>query len=254
MGEAWLADGWLARMYRSFSIALQVCVDGVDDSRLLEPEGVCAAVVPAVPERSVLNSVLYETPEALAAARVQLEEAYAEAGCAWTVWVPAADRDSAALLEAAGHRLDATPRAMVMDLAELPESRPGDLDWDAEALPADVARINDVAYGYEAGTFARGLGELSDTMRLYQARLDGEPASVVGTIDHQGDCSVWWVATLPEARGRGLAGRLQHQALADGRERGCRTTTLQATKLGAPVYTRLGYRDIGELQMWELRR
>jgi hypothetical protein len=33
-----------------------------------------------------------------------------------------------------------------------------------------------------------------------------------------------------------------------------RTSTLQATKMGFPVYERIGYRDIGELQMWELRR
>jgi GNAT superfamily N-acetyltransferase len=254
MGTAWLADDWMTRMYRSFSTSVRVMTESSEDARLLEPEGVCAALTPAVPERSVFNSVLYETPEALAAARDQLEEAYDEAGCAWTVWVPEADRDSAALLEAAGHRLDATPRAMVMDLADLPEPEPGDLDWDAEADVADVARINDAAYGDDPGTFARGLGSPPDTMRFYQARLDGEPASVVGTIDHEGDCSVWWVATLPEARGRGLTTRLQHLALAEGRERGCTTTTLQATKLGAPVYARLGYRDIGELQMWELRR
>jgi GNAT superfamily N-acetyltransferase len=254
MGEAWLADDWLARMYRSFSVSLRVLSEGADDARLLEPDGVCATLNPAVPERSVFNSVLYETPDALAAARDELAAAYDDAGCAWTVWVPEADRASAALLEAAGHRLDATPRAMVMDLAELPDPEPDDLDWDAEADPAEVARINDAAYGYEAGTFERGIGRLSETMRLYQARLDGDPASVVGTIDHEGDCSVWWVATLPEARGRGLTTRLQHLALAEGRERGCTKTTLQATKLGAPVYTRLGYRDIGELQMWELRK
>ncbi len=254
MGTAWLADDWLARMYRSFSLCLRVMSESSDSARLLEPDGVCAVISPAVPERSVFNSVLYETPEALAAAREALAAAYEAAGCAWTVWVPEADRGSAALLERAGHRLDATPRAMVMDLADLPEPDPSDLDWDAEADPAEVAGVNDAAYGDEAGTFARGLGRPPATMRFYRARLGGETASVLGTIDYEGDCSVWWVATLPEARGRGLAGRLQHLALAAGRERGCTTTTLQATKLGAPVYARLGYRDIGELQMWERRR
>jgi len=254
MGPAWLANDWLARMYRSFATALRAGTEGSEGARMLEPEGVCAALTPALPERSVFNSVLYETPEALAAAREGLEAAYDAAGCAWTVWVPEADAGSAAMLEAAGHKLDATPRAMVMELADLPEPQPGDLDWDTEVRIEDLVRINDAAYGYEAGTFARGLGSPPGTLRFYQARLQGEVASVLGTTDVDGDCGVWWVATLPEAQGRGLSKRLLHLALAEARERGCATTTLQATKLGAPVYTRLGYSDIGELQMWELRK
>ena len=43
-------------------------------------------------------------------------------------------------------------------------------------------------------------------------------------------------------------------ALADSREQGFETTTLQSTKLGFPVYEALGYRDFGVVQMWERRR
>ena len=52
-------------------------------------------------------------------------------------------------------------------------------------------------------------------------------------------------ATLPEARGRGLATALMRQALLDAGERGCVTTSLQATAMGRPVYARMGYRDLG---------
>ena len=61
------------------------------------------------------------------------------------------------------------------------------------------------------------------------------------------------VATLPEARGRGLAGALMAHALVDAGERGLRTSTLVATKMGRPVYERLGYRGLGALEMWERR-
>jgi hypothetical protein len=37
------------------------------------------------------------------------------------------------------------------------------------------------------------------------------------------------------------------------REDGLETTTLQATKLGRPVYEKLGYRDFGAGHMWERR-
>jgi hypothetical protein len=43
------------------------------------------------------------------------------------------------------------------------------------------------------------------------------------------------------------------QGLWDAREAGCETSTLQATAAGRPVYERLGYQDLGALQMWEFR-
>jgi hypothetical protein len=44
------------------------------------------------------------------------------------------------------------------------------------------------------------------------------------------------------------------QALHDAALRGCETTTLQATKLGRPVYEQLGYSDLGAIEMWERRK
>ena len=255
-GSGWLASEWLARMLRSMEAAWGALAAGSKDARMIERDGVLAAVVPATPERSVFNSVLYRTPENLAAARDELAGAYDEAGIyAWTVWVPESDRASAELLHSAGHKLDATPRAMVLELADLAEPDPGDLDWSAEGSLTDMKRINDAAYGDPPGTFERGIGNPpAETWRIYEARLEGRAASVLAVTDIEGDCAIWWVATLPEARGRGLAGRLLHVALAEARERGAATSPLQATKLGRPIYERLGYRDIGELQMWERRR
>ena len=77
--------------------------------------------------------------------------------------------------------------------------------------------------------------------------------SSVVSQDHGGDCSIWWVATIPEASGRGLAAGLIRRALADGRARGDEISTLQATRLGRPVYERLGYRGFGTIEMWERR-
>ena len=37
------------------------------------------------------------------------------------------------------------------------------------------------------------------------------------------------------------------------RDGGATTTSLEATKLGRGLYARLGYGDLGELQMWERR-
>jgi GNAT superfamily N-acetyltransferase len=157
-------------------------------------------------------------------------------------------------LEDAGHALDASPRAMIASLGDVEPPREGDPEPDAAPTVEDLARIQDLAYG-TGDSFQRLLGEgPADPRFVYLAGLDGEAVASVASQDHDRDCSIWWVATVPEVRGRGLAPALMRRALADGRARGCEVSTLQATKMGAPVYERLGYRDLGAIEMWERRR
>jgi GNAT superfamily N-acetyltransferase len=241
---------------RGLASFVRLLASGSDSSALFERDGVLGAVVPVCADRSVLNSVAYRATESLAAALEDLAAAQEAAGVrAWTVWVPEEDRDAAVLLEAAGHRLDATPMGMSLELARLTDPETKELDWDDRAVTADVGRINDLAYGYPVPTFGNAIIDLPPDLplRFYQARVDGEPASVVGTFDDGDDCGVYFVATLKEHRGKGLARRLMHVALTEARERGLRTSTLQATKLGYPVYELLGYQPVCALQMWERR-
>ena len=246
---AW--DRMLASMRSFFSTV----PDASEGGRLVRLDGVLATVAPAVPERSLANSVIYESEEALADALGELAALYEEAGIlAWTVWVPEHHERAAALLERAGHKLDAHPAAMIADLGEVEPPRDGDPEADPQPVREDIGRVNDLAYR-TGDSFKRLMGEgPADPDFTYVARVDGRPAATVVSHDHKGDCSIWWVATVPEARGRGLAPGLMRRALADGRRRGCEVTTLQATKLGAPVYERIGYRDFGALEMWERRK
>jgi GNAT superfamily N-acetyltransferase len=115
--------------------------------------------------------------------------------------------------------------------------------------------VNDAAYGDTSGLFARAMSALpADTGHMYLAKVDGRPASFVLVHDDAENCEFWIAATIPEARGRGLLSGLLHRALLDARERGCTTSTTQATKMGEPVYERLGYRKFGTIEMWERRR
>jgi GNAT superfamily N-acetyltransferase len=225
-------------------------------SRAVERPGLLASIVPATPQRSVFNSVVYDDAGTLAASLDELARLYEETGVdAWTVWVPEADRDSARLLEQAGHHLDAEPRAMGMELSGFEEPDLAAIDWSDGGDLVALARINDVAYDHAPGTFEAGLaGVPAERVHVYEARLDGEHVAGLATTDFDGDCEIMFVATLPQARGMGLSTALMKRAMWDARERGCDTTTLQATKLGRPVYERLGYRDLGALQMWERRR
>jgi GNAT superfamily N-acetyltransferase len=226
--------------------------------RLIERDGVVAVVSPRIPARSVFNSVAYTDPGALTAARQEIAADYARDGCAWTVWVPAVDTGTAAMLAEAGHVLDAAPRAMGMELAGIEPPDLAGIDWTGDGDFEQMTLLNDRAYRYAEGTWLNGLGARPRGSFIYTARVDGEPAATVMTIDHPGggagpDCSIWCVATVEAARGRGLASALMKQGLWDARQRGCATTTLQATAQGRPVYERLGYQDVGAIQMWEFR-
>ena len=213
-----------------------------------------AAVIPTSPNRSFFNSVFYEDSETLVDALPALAETYDEAGVnAWTVWIPADDDVARAGLRGAGHVLDATPRAMGLDMANL-EPVEGDpeleirIEMDTEACRS----INEIAYGYPEGDFPP-MKPMPST-EIYLADLDGQTVGTTLTWDRGDDVEITFVAVLPEARGRGVSGRILGHALERERERGKVASTLIATKLGRPVYEKLGYRDAGGLEMWERRK
>ena len=217
-----------------------------------ERDGVLAAVVPAAAERSVVNAATYEHPDALRDAYDDLAAAYDEIGAQWTVWVHHDDAEAAALLAERGHVLDSQPEAMARTLAS-PPSRPPLEGWTSAGSMEDVGTLNDVAYGYD-GSLRRALGGLTgDGLHVYVCRANDKPVGCLATVDVGSNTDIELVAVRPEARGRGLSGKLLAHALADAADRGQETSTLVATTIGRPVYERLGYRGLGALQMWERR-
>jgi GNAT superfamily N-acetyltransferase len=249
-------EAWHDRIRESMVAAWEMIADSTQGGGAIRRDGVFAAVVPATPERSVMNSVIYSDREALLDCLDELALAYDEAGVnAWTVWVPEEDGEAAMGLERAGHAFDAEPRAMGMDLSRAREPDLDRVEWSRDCDLVTIGRINDAAYGYEDGTLEKVISSLPlDNLHRYAAHVDGEPAAVMMTIDCEDDTEIAWVATNEAARGRGLATALMRQSLWDARERGQRTATLQATRVGAPVYERVGFRDFGALHMWERRR
>jgi GNAT superfamily N-acetyltransferase len=243
------------RVYEAISHLCRLIGQSADGGQALEPDGVLAAIVPAAPERSVVNSVVYRTPQELAAAYDEIASAYGEIGANWTVWVRPGDDAAARFLESRGHVLDAEPFAMVHDLKDVGRP-PADAlsDWTADGDLADVGPINDRAYGFGTDSFTRALGEWPDgSTHVYIARDEGRPVACLLMTDHERNSDLELVAVLPEARGRGLGGKLLGHALADAAERGNETSTLVATKLGYPVYERAGYRTLEQIPMWERR-
>jgi GNAT superfamily N-acetyltransferase len=242
-------------MRRNMRAFYRLMGDGSPGGRLVEREGLVAAIVPSCPNQSVVNAVVYEDALAVMAGRPELEVAYRQAGIrSWRVWVPEGDSDLAQWLQRSGHQMSGSSRAMTLGLANVEFDGSTTLDGERTDDVLTVARLNEQAYGLPHGEFARALTALTgDVVRLYLAREAGEAASCVVALDEDGDCGIYAVATRPASRGRGLASGLMRRALTDARGRGCRTSSLQSSRSGFPVYQRLGYRDICGIGFWEHR-
>jgi GNAT superfamily N-acetyltransferase len=220
-----------------------------DGGRTLEQPGVRAIATPAAPERPLFNAAFGLEPAALARAYERLAAFYAEAGVTrWTAFVDPTDSESVATLSGNGHELDAEPRMMLAEAGDVADTE-APMELDRAPTPETIAALNDRVYGYP-GSFARTLRSL-DGLDPLVAVVDSEPVACALAHVDAGDCHITLVATLPAHRRQGIASGLIRRLVRRGRERGCTTTSLVATRAGAPVYERLGYRDLGHVQMWE---
>ena len=217
--------------------------------RSLTEPGIRAIATPAAPERPLFNAAFGLEPGALAAAYDGLAGFYSEARVPrWTAFVDPADAESVAALAENGHELDAEPRMMLGQTDDV-AGADATIELDPAPTPETIAALNDRVYGYP-GSFARTLRSLAG-LDASVAVAGGEPVACALAHHADGDCHITLVATLPAHRRQGIASGLIRRLVRRGRECGCTTTTLVATRSGAPVYARLGYRDLGPVQMWE---
>jgi GNAT superfamily N-acetyltransferase len=252
------SEEFLATQFASLSAFIRSIAASGDGSSTHERDGIVAQVSPALRDASLFNSVTYRDADALEAAMPGLESVYNEAGVrAWTVWIHESDERAAALVGEAGHVLDGTPEGMGCRLDDLiaPEGLE-ELDYTDNPAVEDLQLVLAEGYGFPLALSERASAAVpsgNDTI-VAIASADGRPACTVQVTLAGEDAGVYAVATIPQARGRGLARRLQYVLLQRAREMGARTTTLQASQLGRPVYAALGYASFGPMNMWERRK
>ena len=247
---------WCQRQAGSQRAFYRALASGSPGASLIELDGVQATLVPVREWFSIFNSVLYANPASLERHHTQLATAYADAGIrAWTVWVPPTDSETGAMLKDLGHQLDSTPMLFAADIQSLDLEPVIDLDLDPDASWQLVAEINDHAHGVPQPWSMQAVFETmhDPASHLHIARADGAPASALIAREHEADCYFWFVATVPAARGRGIASELMRHALRQAHQRGCTTTTLESTKMAETLYANLGYQPLGRYAMWEHR-
>ena len=79
----------------------------------------------------------------------------------------------------------------------------------------------------------------------FVAYLDGAPVSCAMTLVSHGVAGVFYVATVASARRRGLGDALTRDAARAGFELGARAAWLGASEMGADLYRRIGFSDLG---------
>src|SRR6476659_7421379 len=81
-------------------------------------------------------------------------------------------------------------------------------------------------------------------MSCYLGRVAGRDVSTSVGLTLGNDVGLFGVATPPEHRGRGYGAALTAAAARDGFAAGADLAWLQSSRLGLPVYRRLGFREV----------
>jgi ribosomal protein S18 acetylase RimI-like enzyme len=88
--------------------------------------------------------------------------------------------------------------------------------------------------------------------RNYLGYLNGKPVSTSSLFLGGGAAGIYSVATLPEARGKGLGAALTLQPLLDAREMGYHAGVLQSSDMGFNIYKKLGFRHLCQIENFYL--
>jgi GNAT superfamily N-acetyltransferase len=78
--------------------------------------------------------------------------------------------------------------------------------------------------------------------RMYVGRLNDEPVATNMLFNGGGVASVYAVATVPSARGKGIGAAITLKPLLEARELGYRYGVLFSTEMGVRVYERIGFK------------
>jgi GNAT superfamily N-acetyltransferase len=240
----------VARTFDGLAEYYRLLADTEERSRVVESDGVVAAIVPATPHDAMFNTVVYEDtldPQELE----RLAALYRRQGVqAWGIWLCEGDVVLQAALETRGFTPIRSWTGMGMPLLGDPPPLPADCEV-LRASVRDFVQVNDSAHGVGedySRAFARWVDR--EDAALWALRCSGRILSTLLEIDCETDCSVNSVATVRGEWRKGMAGTLIQNVLAAARQAGCTTSTLQASPSAESLYRSLGYEPICAWTVW----
>jgi GNAT superfamily N-acetyltransferase len=214
-------------------------------ARLVRAPATVAAVFPSW---APLNNAIMLTADdgAASAAVSELSRVYGDAGVdVWALWVPSRARslDGSDDVRVVG-RLERDTTTLVMH-ATLEQG----LRLHDGAVRTSIAAVTRV--GNEA-VAASELDEPDEMPGLAAWVMVHDDAAVASawSFQHERDCGIYAVETVPRWRRRGFARALVEHALAHAQRRGAHTASLQSTQMGQYLYESLGFEPAGRYEEW----
>jgi GNAT superfamily N-acetyltransferase len=80
-------------------------------------------------------------------------------------------------------------------------------------------------------------------LKLYLGLMDGKPAAASMYYLGAGVAGIYFVAALPEVRNKGVGFAITQKPLREAKKLGYRIGVLGASKMGEPVYLRMGFKE-----------
>lgn len=182
----------------------------------------------------------------------------------WAVGPTSQPSDLGERLQASGLRLGGSELGMALDLQALKDDLPAPPGFSVVPV-RDAATLSQYMHAMVTGfgppeAFSRawgdvfaclGLGE-ERPMQHYIGLLDGEPVATSSVFYGAGVAGIYFVATVPHARNKGIGSLMTATPLQDARARGYRAAILQASQMGSSIYRKLGFESYGLFAFYDM--
>jgi ribosomal protein S18 acetylase RimI-like enzyme len=119
---------------------------------------------------------------------------------------------------------------------------------ETQALWARIVAVGTGFPDVAADALVRLETTLTDPQYKAQHRyigfLDGTPGATSALVLDSGVAGIYAVATIPEARHKGIGSIMTVLPLLEARQLGYRVGVLQASPMGYPIYRKIGFKDV----------
>ncbi len=125
---------------------------------------------------------------------------------------------------------------------------------EMQSLWGRIAAVGTGFPGDAVDAMARLEATLGDTQYMAQHRyigsLNGTPVATSAMVLDSGVAGIYAVATIPQARRKGIGRIMTVTPLLEARQIGYRVGTLQASSMGYPIYKKIGFKDVCKYRLY----